>query len=49
MSKRESIARCTLIIRKLRRHPAALVEIFDYLALESELQEYNFFLSKTTF
>lgn len=49
MSKRESIARYTLIIRKLRRNPATFVEIYDYLALESELQEYNFCVSKRTF
>jgi predicted DNA-binding transcriptional regulator YafY len=49
MSKRESIARYSLIIKKLRRHPASFAEISDYLALESELQEYNFIVSKRTF
>jgi predicted DNA-binding transcriptional regulator YafY len=49
MSKRESIARYNLIIKKLRKHPASFVEIADYLALESELQEYNFNVSKRTF
>jgi len=49
MSKRESIARYNLIIKKLRKHPANFAEISDYLALESELQEYNFNVSKRTF
>lgn len=49
MSKRESIARYNLIIKKLRKHPASFAEIADYLALESELQEYNFNVSKRTF
>ncbi|MCB0502240.1 MAG: WYL domain-containing protein [Bacteroidetes bacterium] len=49
MSKRESIARCNLIIKKLRKHPASFTDISDYLALESELQEYNFNVSKRTF
>lgn len=49
MSKRESIARYNLIIKKLRKHPASFAEIADYLALESELQEYNFNVSKRSF
>lgn len=49
MSKRESIARYNLIIKKLRKHPATFDEISDYLTLESELQEYNFNVSKRTF
>jgi len=49
MSKRETIARYNLIINKLRKHPATFTEIADYLALESELQEYNFSVSKRTF
>lgn len=49
MSKRESIARYTLIIKKLRKHPCTFAEIADYLALESELQEYDFNVSKRTF
>jgi predicted DNA-binding transcriptional regulator YafY len=49
MSKRESIARYTLIIKKLRKHPCTFSEIADYLALESELQEYDFNISKRTF
>lgn len=49
MSKRESISRYSLIIKKLRKHPATFSEIADYLAFESELQEYNFNVSKRTF
>jgi predicted DNA-binding transcriptional regulator YafY len=49
MSKRESIARYNLIIKKLRKQPATFGEIADYLSLESELQEYNFNISKRTF
>jgi predicted DNA-binding transcriptional regulator YafY len=49
MSKRESIARYNLIIKKLRKHPATFAEIEDYLAFESELQDYNFNVSQRTF
>lgn len=49
MSKRESITRYALIIRKLRKNPSTFIEITDYLALESEIQEYNFTTSKRTF
>lgn len=49
MSKREAIARYNLIIKKIRKKPASFSEIAKYLALESELQEYNFNVSKRTF
>lgn len=49
MSKRESIARYSLIIKKLRKQPAAFQEISDYLKCESELQEYNFTTTVRTF
>ncbi len=49
MSKRESITRYNLIIKKLRKHPATFKMISDYLSFESELQEYNFNVSKRTF
>lgn len=49
MSKRESIARYNLIIKKLRKHPASFAQISEYLNFESELQEYNFNVSKRTF
>ncbi len=49
MSKREAISRYNLIIKKLRKHPASFAEISDYFTLESELQDYNFMISKRTF
>lgn len=49
MSKRESISRYSLIIKKLRRFPVSFKEISDTLSLESELQSYNFNVSKRTF
>jgi len=49
MSKRESIARYSLIIKKLRKHPADFSEILDYLDFESELQQYNYNISIRTF
>lgn len=49
MSKRETIARYHLIIKKVRKNPATFEQILDYLDLESELQEYDFRVSKRTF
>ena len=49
MSKRESISRYNLIINKLRKSPSTFEEIDDYLSRESELQSYNFNVSKRTF
>ena len=49
MSKRESIARYNLIINKLRKLPASFDEIVEYLKVESEIQSYNFNVSKRTF
>jgi len=49
MSKRESIARYNLIIKKIRRQPATFQEISDYLKQESDLQEYNFNTTVRTF
>ena len=49
MSKRESIGRYSLIIQKLRKRPATFEEINDYLEIESEIQGYNFTISKRTF
>jgi len=49
MSKREAIARYNLIINKLRKAPATFNEVSDYLSRESELQDYNFNVSKRTF
>lgn len=49
MTKREALLRYNLIIRKLRKKPATFDEINDFLEFESELQEYNFCVSKRTF
>lgn len=49
MSKRESISRYNLIIKKLRKQPATFGEISEFLSYESELQSYNFNISKRTF
>src|SRR5687767_4477775 len=49
MSKREYIARHNLILKKLRKNPATFEELNGYLQRESELQEYNFTVSKRTF
>jgi predicted DNA-binding transcriptional regulator YafY len=49
MSKRESLSRLNLIIRKVKRMPSSFEEISDYLARESEIQSYNFITSKRTF
>ena len=49
MSKREAVARYNLIINKLRNRPSTFSEISDYLVLESELQGYDFNVSKRTF
>lgn len=49
MSKREAIARYTLIINKLRSRPATFAEISDYMEEQSELQGYDFKISKRTF
>lgn len=48
MTRREGYARLALIIKKVRKHPT-FQEILDYLALESEIQGYNFRVSKRTF
>jgi len=49
MSKKESIMRCNLIIRKLRTGPATFNEITDFLRIESEIQSYNYLMSLRTF
>jgi predicted DNA-binding transcriptional regulator YafY len=49
MSKRESISRYNLLIKKLRKSSSTFEEIADYLSRESELQSYNFNVSKRTF
>ena len=49
MSKRESISRYSLIIKKLRSKPSSFQEIADYLEFQSEFQGYDFNISKRTF
>lgn len=49
MSKRESITRYSIIISKLKRNPASFAEISETLALESEIQGYDYNISKRTF
>jgi predicted DNA-binding transcriptional regulator YafY len=49
MSKREYFLRQSLIIRKLRKAPCSFSEIEVFLDLESEIQEYDFRISKRTF
>lgn len=49
MSKRESITRYSLIIKKLRRNPSTFEEIADYLERQSEFEDYDFNISKRTF
>lgn len=49
MSKREAISRYNLIINRLRKQPSSFNEISDYLKVESDIQSYNFTISKRTF
>ena len=49
MSKRETLARHSIIIKKLKRHPSSFAEISETLAFESELQGYDYNISKRTF
>jgi predicted DNA-binding transcriptional regulator YafY len=49
MSTTESLSRYNLIIKKVRRSPATFKEIEEYLKFESDLQGYNYIISKRTF
>jgi predicted DNA-binding transcriptional regulator YafY len=49
MTKRTSLIRYSLIIRKLQRCPSTFQEIYDHLERESELQDESFVISKRTF
>ncbi len=49
MSKRESLTRCNLIIKKLRKKPSSFSEIASFLEKESQFQGYDFTVSKRTF
>ncbi len=48
MSKREAINRYSLIIQRIRKSPATFQDIDQYLMRESEIQGYNFNISKRT-
>lgn len=49
MSKIEALSRYNLIINRVRKSPATLKEIREYLQRESEIQGYNFDVSDRTF
>jgi predicted DNA-binding transcriptional regulator YafY len=49
MSTRESLLRYVHIINKLRKYPSSFVEIDKFLTYQSELQGYNFNVSKRQF
>ncbi|MBZ9628165.1 WYL domain-containing protein [Psychroflexus sp. CAK1W] len=49
MSKKESISRYNIIINTLRKRASTFKEIQEKLAFESELQDYDFNISKRTF
>jgi len=49
MSKRESIARYSIIIKKIGKYGATYKEIMNELELESEIQGYDYRISKRTF
>ncbi|MRX48268.1 helix-turn-helix transcriptional regulator [Pedobacter puniceum] len=48
MSKKEVINRYSLIINRIRKSPATLKDINNYLERESEIQGYDFRISKRT-
>jgi predicted DNA-binding transcriptional regulator YafY len=49
MSKRESISRYNIIIKLLKKRSCTFEEISTHLQQESEIQSYNFSISKRTF
>jgi predicted DNA-binding transcriptional regulator YafY len=49
MSKREFLQRYNLIRIRVSKSPCTFKEIVDYLAMESDLQGYNYRISKRTF
>ncbi len=49
MTKREAVSRYYLIIKALRKHSVSFNEINDYLLRESEIQGYDYGISKRTF
>lgn len=49
MSRKEAFIRYRHIINKLRRKPSSFKEIADYLERQSEIEDYDFGISKRTF
>src|SRR5690554_7498347 len=49
MATRETLNRYNIIINRLRQSPASFSEIQDRLHLESDIQGYDFNISKRTF
>jgi predicted DNA-binding transcriptional regulator YafY len=49
MSKRSALLRYNLIIRQIRNNPLSFDKLIDYLELESDIQGYDFNISKRTF
>ncbi len=49
MSRKEALIRYKHIINKLRRKPSSFNEIASYLERQSELEDYDFTISKRTF
>lgn len=49
MTKRESITRYNLIINRVKRKPCSFDELVEFLSHESEIQSYDFNISKRTF
>jgi predicted DNA-binding transcriptional regulator YafY len=49
MSRKEALIRYKHIVHKLRRKPSSFSEIADYLKRQSEIEDYDFTISKRTF
>jgi predicted DNA-binding transcriptional regulator YafY len=49
MSRKEALIRYRHIVNKLRRKPSSFKEIADYLERQSEMEDYDFTISKRTF
>ena len=49
MSRKEALVRYNHIVNKLRRKPSSFNEIASYLEKQSEVEDYNFVVSKRTF
>jgi len=49
MSRKEALIRYKHIVHKLRRKPSSFNEIADYLEKQSEIEDYDFTISKRTY